>query len=60
MDIMKICCPFWMLIWTSIIDHFTYSLGGEGGWNQRYFCEYYFIRVHENLEQHPSNNISII
>ena len=22
-------------------------------------CEYHFIRVHENLEQHPSNNISI-
>ena len=23
-------------------------------------CEYYFIRVYENLVQHPSNNISII
>ena len=23
-------------------------------------CEYYFIRVHENLLQHPSNYISII
>ena len=22
-------------------------------------CEYYFIRVYENLVQHPSNNISI-
>ena len=23
-------------------------------------CEYYFVRVHENLVQHPSNNISIV
>ena len=23
-------------------------------------CEYYFIRVHENLVQHPSNDISIL
>ena len=23
-------------------------------------CEYHFIRVHENMVQHPSNNISII
>ena len=22
-------------------------------------CEYHFIRVHENLVQHPSNNMSI-
>ena len=22
-------------------------------------CEYYFIRIHENLVQHPRNNISI-
>ncbi len=22
-------------------------------------CEYHFIRVHENMIQHPSNNISI-
>ena len=23
-------------------------------------CEYHFIRVYENLVQHPSNNISIV
>ena len=23
-------------------------------------CKYYFIRIHENMMQHPSNNISIV
>ena len=51
-----------MLIWTEFIVH---REGGEGldGW-YRYFNQpgvsFNFIRVHENLEQHPSNYKSII
>ena len=37
--------------------------GGDGligvDGEHRYFSEYLFIKVHENLEQHPSNNIFI-
>ena len=58
----KVCCQFWLLIWTEFIVH---REGGEGldGW-YCYFNQpgvsFNFIRVHENLEQHPSNYKSII
>ena len=39
-------------------------MGKGGGWEVGIVilssCEYYFIRVHENLVQHPSDNISIV
>ena len=55
-----------MLLLNSSIGQFVHPVGGEG-WGKRgrlgvcYFasCEYPFIRVHENLVQYPSNNISI-
>ena len=34
--------------------------GVDGGYRYLDSCKYHFIRVHENLEQHPSNNKSII
>ena len=34
--------------------------GGWGGIVILAICEYHFIRIHENLVQHPSNNIGII
>ena len=47
-----------LLIWTSFIGQF-----GKGGWIGGIVilasCEHNFIRVHENLVQYPSNNISI-
>ena len=42
--------------------HFT-SRKVEGGPIKsvdHYFSQYHFIRVHENMVQHPSNNISNI
>ena len=33
--------------------------GVDGGIVILVSCEHHFIRVHENLVQHPSNNISI-
>ena len=53
-----------MLIWTSFIGQFVQGgrgLGKELMGDMVIFAsfEYYFIRVHENLMQHPSNNISI-
>ena len=32
---------------------------GVYGWYRYFICLYDFIRVHENMVQHPSNNISI-
>ena len=55
-----------MLIFTSFIGQFVHPVGREGvkggGWgiNISDSCEKHFIRVHENLVQHPSNNISIV
>ena len=39
----------------------SYSSVREGDRVNRYLasCEYHIIRVHENLVQHPSNNLSI-
>ena len=38
--------------------------GGKGGWIEGIVilahCQFHFLRYHENLEQHPSNNISIV
>ena len=34
--------------------------GIDGGFINLASCEHHFLRVHENLGQHPSNNISIV
>ncbi len=60
-------------IWVANMDlmyqQFFHSVGGEGlwlrwwmGWGYCYFSQrkYHFIRVHENLVQHPSNNIEYV
>ena len=44
-------------IWTSFIGQFVHTVG-EGIVNLA-SCEYHYIRVHENLEQHPSALASI-
>ena len=51
----------------SFVDQFVLLVGGGVDWvsgMDRYFsqlsCDYHFIRVHDNLVQHPSNNKSII
>ena len=61
------CRYFWLLTWTSLIVQFVHSMEGRGwdkggGWGIVILasCDYHFIRVHENLVQHPSNNISNI
>ena len=59
---------FRQLIWTSFIVQFVpveKRRGDRVKWmdrGYRYFsnCENHFIRIHENLVQHPSNSISII
>ena len=51
--------------WSSFIGQFFYPVGGEGmgykGWMRVIIilasCKHHFIRVHEYLVQHPSNNI---
>ena len=62
----KICRQFGLLIWTSLIGQIILLVRGGGGIQLvggsiviAASREYYFIRVHENLMQHPSNNISI-
>ena len=47
----EICFQFSLLVWTSFISKFVLI-----GTN----CKYHFIKVHENLVQHPSNYLSII
>ena len=60
----KICRQLRLLIWTSFIGQFVHPVGGNGmygGLDGRYSSwEYHFIRLHINLVQHPSNNISIV
>ena len=61
----KICRQFSLLIWTSFIGYFINPIGEERmryrGWMWGIVisssCEYYYIRVYENLAQHPSYNI---
>ena len=53
------------LIWTSFIGKFVYLVGGEGmGWMEGIVIlasyKYHFIKVHKNVMQHPTINISII
>ena len=56
-----------LLQWVSFIGQFVYPVEGEGmgyrvlmgGIIILASCEYQFNKVHENLVQHPSNNISI-
>ena len=55
-----------MLIWNTIIGQFFHPLGGKGmGKGGGCWivvldtCEFYFIRVNENMVQHQSNNLSI-
>ena len=57
----KFCRQIRLLIWISFIDQFVHPVGGQGiGCNVILAsCGYQFIRVHKNLEQHPSNTISI-
>ena len=56
---------FSWLIWTSFNGQFVYPVGGEGvkeedgGIIILASCEHHFNRVHKNLVQHPSINISI-
>ena len=45
----------------NLLAHLLVSSFVQGkGWGKGGEWEHYFIRVHENLEQHPSNNISIV
>ena len=52
-----------LLIWISLIGQFVITGGGDkelmGNVVILTHCEYYFIRVHENVVQLPSKNISI-
>ena len=63
----KNCGQFRLLIWTSFTVSFVNS-AGEEGMGQRGMMgrivilasyEYHYIRVHENVVQHPINNTSI-
>ena len=56
------------LMWTSFISQLVHPVGGRDGVKGVFSmgsivilvsCKYYFIRVHENLAQHPSINKSI-
>ena len=56
-----------LLIWTSFIGQFVRQVGGKGdrvkdemGCIVIASCQYHFIRMHENLVQHPSNNFVLI
>ena len=58
----KIYVDILMLIQVANMDSFI-GWGKWGGWEGIVIlasCEYHCIRVHENLVQHPSNNIAII
>ena len=64
----KIFRQFSVLILTSFISYCDHSVGGEGigmkGVDEEYIVilagfDCCFIRVHENLVQHSSNNVSI-
>ena len=57
----KLCRQLRLLILTLFIDHSVQLVGGDRMGGYRYFSQLRvrFIRVHENLVQHPSNNISI-
>ena len=62
MDIIGKNHQFRLLIWTSFIGQFVRQVGGKGdgvkvGMGCIVSCQYHFIRIHENLVQHPSNNI---
>ena len=55
-------CQFVLLTWTSFIGQFVHPgvMGWDGGYrNFSSLRSFHFIRVHENLMQHSSNNISI-
>ena len=58
------CRQYSLLILTSFIDHIIMEKGGVKGWKDiifiSTFCAYCFIRVHENLVQHPGNNVPIV
>ena len=56
------CRQFSLIIWTPFIGQFVHPVGMKGMGKVVILasCEYYFIRVHENLVQHPSRNKSII
>ena len=64
-------CQFSLLLWTSFIGQFVHLIGrevmGYRGWMSWMggivilaSCEHFFIKVHENLVQHPGIIISII
>ena len=56
----NICPQFsFFIVWISFIDQFSRRGWGKGGIVILASFKHHFIRVHENLEQHPSNNISI-
>ena len=66
MDILGKNHQFRLLIWTSFIGQFVRQVGGKGDGVKDGMgciviviasCQYHFIRMHENLVQHPSNNI---
>ena len=64
MDIMTggNCSQFRVLIWNSFIGQVVHPLGGKGMEVNVILarCKVHFIREHENVVQHPSNNISIV
>ena len=61
----KIFRHFSLLLWSSFIgqlvdpvDEREHGVNGvDGGIVSLSRCEHHFIRLHENLVQHPSNNI---
>ena len=56
----KICRKFSLLIWILFISQLIHPVGYRMGEEVLLAsCEHNFIRVHNNLLQHPSNNISI-
>ena len=45
------------LLVSSLIQRDGRAGGNWGDWVILASCKHYFIRLHENLEQHPSNDI---
>ncbi len=57
----KNCRQFRLLLWSSFIGSFIHSSSSRRGHVCGFLScyKFHFIRVHENLVQHPSNTISI-
>ena len=65
MDIVtgEICRKFRLLMWTPFVGQFRHPVRiveMDRSIVILASCEFHFSRVHENLVQHPNNNISIL